>query len=220
MSLAEDKDSASGYSLGHDDEEIRRLQEQSLFLEPFTRRCLLEAKIQPGMKVLDVGTGAGDVALLLARLVGPAGEVLGVDRNPTVLDVARRRAQNAGLNNVSFKAGDVHQLEADSDFDAVTGRLILFHLKEPAVVLRKLVTYLKPGGLVVFQDYNLGTLDLLSGLGPARADQTLGQRGFSNRRSRSFCGAQAWRHFPGGRAAAASNDLRGQHRRRVGVGRL
>ena len=66
--------------------------------------------------------------------------------------------QNTGLSNVSFKAGDVHQLEADSNFDAVTGRLILFHLKDPAVVLRKLVTYLKPGGLAVFQDYNLGAL--------------------------------------------------------------
>ena len=159
MPLPEQKDSPSGYALGHHDDEIRRLQKQGAFMEPFTRRWLVKAKIEPGMTVLDLGTGAGDVALLLAELVGPAGRVIGIDRSAAVLEVARRRAQAAGLDNVSFLAGDVHELDCDGVFDAVAGRFILFHVKEPAAMLRKLVGRLKPAAVVAFQDYNLYGLD-------------------------------------------------------------
>lgn len=143
------------YVLGHSQKEIERLQKQHRFLEVFTWRCLQEAGIKPGMKVLEAGCGGGDVAMILAELVGPEGQVVGVDLNPQALEAARQKADAAGYTNIVFKQGDLQQITLEADFDAVTGRLILFHLKEPANTLRYLLNFLKPGGLVVFQDYNL-----------------------------------------------------------------
>ncbi len=144
-----------GYVLGHSPKEIVRLQKQNLFLEDFTWRCLRDAGVKPGMKVLEVGCGAGDVSLMLAELVGPEGQVVGVDLNPQVLETARARARAAGFDNLLFKQGDIHEIALDHDFGALVGRLILFHLKNPAESLRSLLNHLVPGGLVIFQDYNL-----------------------------------------------------------------
>src|SRR5215467_832437 len=80
------------YILGHSDAEIRRLQTQAAILQPITERLLRCAGIQPGMRVLDLGSGAGDVAMLAAELVGPSGSVVGIDRNPQVLSIATQRA--------------------------------------------------------------------------------------------------------------------------------
>jgi hypothetical protein len=63
-------------------QDVLRLQLQARLYDPLTRRLLLEAGIGPGQRVLDLGTGAGDVALLAADLVGPAGSVLSIDLNP------------------------------------------------------------------------------------------------------------------------------------------
>jgi 2-polyprenyl-3-methyl-5-hydroxy-6-metoxy-1,4-benzoquinol methylase len=68
------------YVLGHSEREIDRLIAQAGFIEPITRRFFVEAGIAPGMTILDVGCGVGDVAFLAAELVGPSGEVVGIDR--------------------------------------------------------------------------------------------------------------------------------------------
>ena len=143
------------YVLGHSQKEIERLQKQHDFLAIFTWHCFEEAGIKPGMKVLEAGCGAGEVALILAEMVGPEGQVVGVDLHPQALEAARQKAQAAGYNNIVFQQGDLQNIALDADFDAVVGRLVLFHLKEPANILRHLLNYLKPDGLVVFQDYNL-----------------------------------------------------------------
>jgi ubiquinone/menaquinone biosynthesis C-methylase UbiE len=64
----------NGYVLGHSDLELKRLATQARLIEPITRRFLVSAGITEGMRVLDVGSGAGDVAILLAGLVGPPGK--------------------------------------------------------------------------------------------------------------------------------------------------
>ncbi|MBN9387794.1 MAG: class I SAM-dependent methyltransferase [Chloroflexi bacterium] len=143
------------YVLGHSEKEIERLQKQNNFLQVFTWHCFQEAGIKPGMKVLEAGCGGGDVALILAEMVGPEGQVVGVDLNPQALEAARQKVAAAGHNNIIFKQGDLQDIVLDTDFDAVVGRLVLFHLKEPANILRHLLDCLKPGGLVAFQDYNL-----------------------------------------------------------------
>jgi SAM-dependent methyltransferase len=154
--MIESKAATSPYVLGHSETEVERLKKQSqLFIGDFTERCLRDAGIQRGMKVLDVGSGAGDVAMVVAEKVGPEGQVIGVDLSQSVLETARQRASAAGYNNITFLAGDIQEVELDNDFDAIVGRLIFFHLREPVKVLRRLLNRLKPGGLVVFQDYDI-----------------------------------------------------------------
>src|SRR5215469_11778655 len=92
------------YALGHSDDELERLRVQSRFVEPITRQFFQEAGISAGMRVLDVGSGAGDVAFLTADLVGETGEVIGTDKAPAALATAKQRAAVKGLHNVSFRA--------------------------------------------------------------------------------------------------------------------
>src|SRR5258708_10282095 len=87
--------SMGGYVLGHAEWDLNRLSVQARLIDPITRRFFLDAGIVPGMRVLDVGSGVGDVAFLAAEIVGAEGEVIGTDRASTGLAVARDRA-NAG----------------------------------------------------------------------------------------------------------------------------
>ncbi len=133
-------------------EEARRLVRQGQFFYRFTRRLFETAGISTGMKVLDVGSGAGDVTLLAAELVGPQGTVVGVDTNAGPLQFARERAQEAGLSNVSFLEGDITTVALPDDFDAVVGRLVLIYIQDKVALLRRLVKQLRPGGIVAFQE--------------------------------------------------------------------
>jgi SAM-dependent methyltransferase len=133
-------------------EEAKRLSKQGQFLAPLTRRLFEDAGITAGMKVLEVGCGAGDVALLLAEMVGPRGNIVGVDRNPAIVETAWKRVRAAGLPNVSLVSGDILTIALDDDFDAVVGRLILVHTQDKVALLRRVSTHVRPGGLVVFQE--------------------------------------------------------------------
>src|SRR5262245_54628898 len=94
------------YLLGHSQRELERLESQARIIDPITRRFFVEADIHSGMRVLDVGSGAGDTAFLAADLVGPSGEVIGVDIAPAAVAVARTAADQRELRQVSFLVGD------------------------------------------------------------------------------------------------------------------
>jgi len=115
----------SDYLLGSSDREHERLVRQAARIAPLTERFVREAGIGPGQRVLDVGSGVGDVALLAARLVGPTGEVVGVERDPRSVAGARRRVTEADYRNVSFTESDIAQISSNKPFDAVVGRFIL-----------------------------------------------------------------------------------------------
>jgi 2-polyprenyl-3-methyl-5-hydroxy-6-metoxy-1,4-benzoquinol methylase len=132
--------------------EERRLVSQAVYLEPFTERLFRAAGIGAGMRVLDLGSGMGDVALLAGRLVGPEGEVVGVELAAETLEAARRRAAAAGAANVRFVQGDVGALAAGEPFDAAVGRVILMHVPDPAAVLRSAAACLRPGGVLAFHE--------------------------------------------------------------------
>src|SRR5262249_7415328 len=102
------------------------------------------------------GTGAGDVALLCASIVGPQGAVIAVDRAPEAVETGSQRARSAGLANVTFAVGDPAGMEVETPFDAVVGRLVLMHQREPAAMLRRLPALVRPGGMVAFQKYDIG----------------------------------------------------------------
>ena len=143
------------YPLGYSEQEARRLADQGALLEDLTEDLLRRAGIVPGMRVLDIGCGVGDVSLLAARLVGAAGNVLGVDRASSSVDTARRRVASLGVTNVQFEQADLATFEGDQEFDAVIGRLVLLYLPNPATVLRRLSRHLRPEGLMAFQEFDM-----------------------------------------------------------------
>jgi SAM-dependent methyltransferase len=153
--MSKDIQTQSDYLFAQATDEIRRLKRQAEFLSRFTHSLLDAAGITTGMKVLDVGTGIGDVAFMVAERVGPQGTVVGVDLNPAMIDFARQRAQAAGITNVAFLQGDLSQMALDDRFDAVVGRLILLYIKDRAALLRRLSQQLRPGGIVAFQELDL-----------------------------------------------------------------
>ena len=143
------------YALGHNHDELQRLIGQSRFLGELTEEVLRAAGIQRGMRVLDVGCGAGDVSFLAANLVGREGSVVGVDRSPEAVALAKRRALDVGLANVSFVTQDLQELATDARFDAIIGRLVLMYFPQPEVLLGQLLQLLNPGGIVAFHEFDL-----------------------------------------------------------------
>jgi SAM-dependent methyltransferase len=143
------------YILGHDPDELDRLIYQARFFGDLTEEVLRRAGIVPGMRVLDVGCGTGDVSFLAARLVGPTGAVIGVDRSAEAVAVAERRARGAGLGNVSFAVQDLSEFTLTAPVDALVGRLVLMYLDDPAATLRRLLDGVRPGGVVAFQEMDM-----------------------------------------------------------------
>ena len=111
--------SDTGYQLGSDAAELERLDLQGRVLAPATRKILETVGLGSGMRVLDLGSGAGDVAFVAAELVGSAGEVVGLDQSPESVAKATLRAEVRGLPNVRFVVGDVHDQASDGPYDAI-----------------------------------------------------------------------------------------------------
>lgn len=110
-------------------------------------RLVADARLQHGMRVLDLGSGTGYPALLAAQVVGPSGSVTGIDLADQMLDAARRKASSLGLTNVTFRTGDVTTLPFEAtSFDAVTSRFCLMFLPEIPKATAEIARVLKPGG--------------------------------------------------------------------------
>jgi SAM-dependent methyltransferase len=140
------------YALGYTDAEQERLIRQAALIAPYTERLFREAGIGVGHRVLDLGSGMGDVSMLVARLVGASGEVLGIERDATSIERAQARVAAAGLRNVSFLNTDVNKIVIDQPFDAAVGRFILMFLPDPVSVLRSVARLVRPGGVLAFQE--------------------------------------------------------------------
>jgi SAM-dependent methyltransferase len=150
--------SGDGYVLGSSSRELDRLDAQGLLYRDVTRRTLEEAGIGPGMQVLDLGSGSGDVAFLAGEMVGASGAVVGVERNPDTAEHARRRAAARGATNVSFRVAELGDRIEGGSFDAVVGRFILMHQKEPAFVLSETLRNARPGAAVAFVESCMASL--------------------------------------------------------------
>lgn len=116
-------------------------------LAPYTDPLLKAAAIEPGHRVLDIGTGPGLPALPIAERVGPDGEVVGIDLSDAMIEEARRRAGKAPGENVRFEVMDAENLDLeDGSFDRVVCRFGLQIMTAPQAVLEEAFRVLAPGG--------------------------------------------------------------------------
>jgi ubiquinone/menaquinone biosynthesis C-methylase UbiE len=140
------------YVLGHADFEIERLRFQAGIIEPVTRRLIRECGIGPGMRVLDIGCGAGDVSMLLAEAVGDTGSVVAYDRESRPIEMAKSRALAAGYRQIEFVVGSDEAFPEHPEFDAAIGRYVLHHQKDPVATVRRAAGAVRRGGVVAFHE--------------------------------------------------------------------
>jgi SAM-dependent methyltransferase len=158
---------------------------------PGTRRLLLWAGVRPGMRVADFGCGVGMVTALLAQLVGPQGQVVGIDFSGAQLAQARQRLASVGTSASFVEASATGTGLPPGSFDLVYCRYLLLHLPDPERALAEMRSLLKPDGILVCEEADVSSAgseppsaldafaDLWGRLGPRRGlDYTLGRRLF------------------------------------------
>lgn len=117
------------------------------------REALIQhARLEPGLRVLELACGTGDPALEIARRVGPEGRVTATDLSAQMLDVCRKNASAAGLANMDFAVADAEELRFPSaSFDRVTSRLGVMYFVDVQRALAEIKRVLVPGGVVALQ---------------------------------------------------------------------
>ena len=129
-----------------------RLRLLSRIVRPTTLGLFEQIHLDPSAACLDMGCGGGDVCFELARLVGPDGRVLGVDRDAEQIAIARSEAADHGMHNVNFQVSDIYGFESPPEFDLAYGRFILTHLQNPGQAIAGMRRALAPGGVLAVED--------------------------------------------------------------------
>jgi SAM-dependent methyltransferase len=106
---------------------------------------------EPGARCADLGCGGGHVTRELARRAGSTGEVVGIDLDEELLQLAAEQAAAEGLGQVTFHAGSV-ETYVGADLDVVYARMLLSHLRDPAEMIRRMAAAARPGGIVIVED--------------------------------------------------------------------
>src|SRR5215475_1083290 len=144
--------SRASYAMGSTDHERQRLMTQGGILRQPLESAFRAAGITTGMRILDIGCGVGDVAMLAAEIVGPSGLVVALDRDAASIEWARRRVAEAGFPNIQFHATEFDQFKEAGSFDALVGRFILLYLPGPVATLRHLAHSLRSGAVIAFME--------------------------------------------------------------------
>jgi SAM-dependent methyltransferase len=140
----------NGYRFGYTDDELARLGDQHRLWSEDNQRLLARAGFGAGETVVDLGCGPGFTTLDLARVVGPRGRVIAVDRDgERSLPRLEQQATEAGLSNIEVRVADLETFDLpDSSVDGVYGRWVLMYLPERAAeaVTGRAARWLRPGG--------------------------------------------------------------------------
>lgn len=141
-----------GYFAGDADAglELARLRFLEELYDPRCRQALLTAGLEPGMRVLEIGPGAGSMLRWLADTVGSDGEVVALDLNPRFL-------ADLALPNLTIITGDIDDAPISGPFDIVYMRFVLMHLSDPGRSLGAIKGMLRPGGALVAADLDMAT---------------------------------------------------------------
>ncbi|MEN8113026.1 MAG: methyltransferase domain-containing protein [Actinomycetota bacterium] len=144
----------SGYTHGHHESVLRSHLSRTVE----NSAAYLAERLEPGMTMLDVGCGPGNLTVDLARRTAP-GRVIGIDNAETIVETAREMTPD-DVDNVEFRAGDVYALEFDDDtFDVVHAHQVLQHLPDPVGALREMRRVARPGGIVAVRDADFASME-------------------------------------------------------------
>ena len=145
------------YILATGNKDVERLRLLHEVYGPGTEALFHRVGLRDGMRVADVGCGNGNIACWVARRVGPSGSVVAIDNSAGQIEQARLQAQAQGLHNVQFQVADAYAPRLpEGAFDLAYCRLVLMHLTQPGEALRAMRDLVKPGGLVVCEEMDLG----------------------------------------------------------------
>jgi ubiquinone/menaquinone biosynthesis C-methylase UbiE len=145
-------DSPLRYAIRGGNQGKERLDVLARVLLPTTTQLLERVGLIRGMKCLDVGCGGGQVAILLASIIGPEGRVVGTDTDAEILVLAKEDAKAAKATNVEFQQQDACACVWHEEFDVGYARFLLSHLNDPKDCLAAMVEACAPGGRIVIED--------------------------------------------------------------------
>jgi arsenite methyltransferase len=139
--------------LGYDDDWLEGIPEDSIASLAGTGNPFRIGLLAPGTRVVDIGCGAGLDSLIAAKMVGPNGQVIGVDMTPAMLQKARKSAIEVGLGNVEFREGLAESLPVpDGWADVVISNGVLDLLPDKLAALLEMARVLKPTGRLQIGD--------------------------------------------------------------------
>jgi len=141
------------YVLGTHDEEIARLELQHRVWRGRATVAWQRAGFQPGHRIVDLGCGPGFATLDLARIVGPTGRVVAIDRSRRFLDHLREAACREGLRNIDPVEGDLDDIVFEGAYDGAWSRWALAFVRDPRSVLSRLASAMMTGSIIVFHEY-------------------------------------------------------------------
>jgi ubiquinone/menaquinone biosynthesis C-methylase UbiE len=149
-------DANAAYSLGSNPAESARLARQAAELAADSNALLDRIGLLPGQTAIDLGCGPRGILDLLARRVGPTGQIVGLDADPAHTAMAAEFARAEGLGCVRVVTADArHTGLPEGSFDLVFSRTLLVNVPEPAGILAEMVRLARPGGWVAVIEYDM-----------------------------------------------------------------
>lgn len=126
--------------------EFERLKQIEDAFDEKTKDLIQNSGIAPGWSCLELGTGAGSILKWMSVLVGNQGNVVGIDKNIKFINPIE-------ANNIQKIEGDILNVELESNsFDLIHARYVLIHITESEKVIKKLISFLKPGGVIILEE--------------------------------------------------------------------